>query len=92
MLSIYEIFGNGQNYTFGATNPSKFITKTSSPHDQIWTKLQFWIYNPIQMYPVAAFETYWRNVTKTAEVKVNGHGHQMTKYGQKCSFGAIIIL
>ena len=29
--------------------------RPSSPPDQLWAKLQFWIYNSIQIYKVATF-------------------------------------
>ena len=73
------------------------IQKPSSPHDQIWVKLYFWIYmyNCIQIYHVVTFVSEKDSlgpVFSNSEIfRLKGEGHQMTKYRQKYIFGTITL-
>ena len=65
------------------------------PHDQIWAKLQFWIHKLIQCtsWHFFAMEKTTGTVLSISEnLRVKSKGHQMTRCGQKCSFGAIILI
>ena len=68
--------------------------RPSSPHDQIWAKLQFWILNFIQCTRWHFFvngKNFTGTVLSIAEnLRVISEGHHMTKYGRKRSFGATL--
>ena len=64
--------------------------RPSSPHDQIWAKLQF---GSITAFKCTRWQFLSINYSESAKYfenfRVKDQGHQMTKYGQKCSFGTI---
>ena len=61
--------------------------RPSSPHDQIWAKLQFWIHNCIQMNQLATCVNridllgQYLVFLKNWIPYVKCQGHQVTKYG-----------
>ena len=66
--------------------------RPTSPHDQIWAKLQFLIYTSIQCtrWQFFSIENIYRSSIENLRVK--GQGHFMSKCKQKFSFGATCTL
>ena len=62
-----------------------------SPHDQIWTKIQFWIHNSIQIYqgqPLSIEKTYWGQCK--AFLKIEGQKSSLhDQIGAKIQFGIL---
>ena len=60
-IQVYQVgpFIDGKDLFLVVSSTSENLRSKcqnpSSPHDQIWAKLQFWIHNSIQIYQVSTF-------------------------------------
>ena len=71
------------------------VKRSRSPHDQVWTKIQFWSHNFIPLYQTESSFKKKRlvgavlSISKKSGPKIKGQVHHMTKYGQNYSFGSL---